>query len=197
MVLAALLAPPVAAAPVLVRFTEGVTHGFLLVRSLAGGIVGHGEITQTVAEGDLLESQLVFRFKDGSLHDEKVTFSQQRAFTLITYRLVQRGPSFPEQLDVSIDRGSTQYTVHSQRGNQRKEDVKSGHFDLPKDVYNGMLIMVAQNLPKGTDATVSILAFTPAPQVVPVQLHARGNNPFKSAAAQARRRSSSLPRNSV
>ena len=112
MVLAALIAP-VAAAPVSVRFSEGVTHGFLLVRSLAGDIVGHGEITQMVSEGDLLESQLVFRFKDGSLHDEKVAFSQQRVFTLITYRLVQRGPSFPEQLDVSIDRGSAQYTVRS------------------------------------------------------------------------------------
>ena len=173
MVLAALLATPVAAAPVSVRFPEGVTHGFLLVRSLAGDIVGDGEITQRVSEGDGLESHLVFRFKDGSLHDETVAFSQQRVFTLLTYRLVQRGPSFPEQLDVSIDRGSAQYRVRSQRGTQGKEDVQNGHFDLPKDVYNGMLIMVSQNLPKGADATVSVLAFTPAPQVVPVQLHAR------------------------
>ncbi|MEO7860847.1 MAG: hypothetical protein ABIU05_10450 [Nitrospirales bacterium] len=172
-VLAALLAAtPGAAAPVSVRFPEGVTHGFLLVRSLAGDIVGHGEITQMVSEGDLHESHLVFRFKDGSLHDEKVAFSQQRVFSLITYRLVQRGPSFPEQLEVSIDRGSRQYTVRSQRGTQGKEDVKSGQFDLHKDVYNGMLIMVAQNLPKGTDATVSVLAFTPAPEVVPVEIHA-------------------------
>jgi len=171
-VLALLMATSVVAAPVSVRFSEGVTHGFLLVQSLAGEIVGHGEITQMVVEGDLLESQLVFRFKDGSLHDEKVAFSQQRVFTLISYRLVQRGPSFPEQLDVSIDRGNAQYTVRSQRGTQREEDVQSGQFDLPKDVYNGMLIMVLQNLPKGADETVSVLAFTPAPQVVPVQIHA-------------------------
>ncbi|MEO7156830.1 MAG: hypothetical protein ABI039_04665 [Vicinamibacterales bacterium] len=172
MLAALLAATPGAAAPVSVRFPEGVTHGFLLVRSLAGDIVGHGEITQMVSEGDLHESHLVFRFKDGSLHDEKVAFSQQRVFSLITYRLVQRGPSFPEQLEVSIDRGSRQYTVRSQRGTQGKEDVKSGQFDLHKDVYNGMLIMVAQNLPKGTDATVSVLAFTPAPEVVPVEIHA-------------------------
>jgi hypothetical protein len=172
MVLAALIATPVASAPVSVRFSEGMTHGFLLVRSLAGDVVGHGEITQMVVEGDLLESHLVFRFKDGSLHDEKVAFSQQRVFTLVSYRLVQHGPSFPEQLDVSIDRGSAQYTVRSQRGTQEKEDVQSGQFDLPKDVYNGMLIMVSQNLPKGADETVSVLAFTPAPQVVHLQLHA-------------------------
>jgi hypothetical protein len=172
MVLATLLATPVEAAPVSVRFPEGVTHGFLLVRSLAGDIVGHGEITQMVSEGDLLESQLLFRFKDGSLHDEKVAFTQQRVFTLITYRLVQRGPSFPEQLDVSIDRGSAHYTVRSQRGTSGTEVVQSGQFNLPKDVYNGMLIMVAKNLPQGAAETVSVLAFTPSPQVVPVELHA-------------------------
>ena len=169
--LALLIAMPVAAA-VSVRFSEGVTHGFLVVRSLAGDVVGHGEITQTVIEDDLLESQLVFRFKDGSLHDEKVAFSQHRVFTLISYHLIQRGPSFPEQLDASIDRGSTQYMVRSRKGIEEKEEVESGQFDLPKDVYNGMLIMVLQNLPKGTDETVSVLAFTPAPQVVPVHLHA-------------------------
>jgi hypothetical protein len=172
MVLAAFFATPLAAAPVSVRFAQGVTHGFLLVRSLAGDIVGHGEITQMVSADDLLESRLVFRFKDGSLHDESVAFSQKRVFTLLTYRLVLRGPSFPEQLEVSVDRRRARYTVRSQSGTKEKENVKSGQFDLPKDVYNGMLIMVSQNLPKGTDATVSVLAFTPEPQVVPVQLHA-------------------------
>ena len=178
-VLAPLIVTPVAATPVSVRFVEGVTHGFLLVRSQAGDVLGHGEITQMVVEGDLLESQLVFRFKDGSLHDEKVAFSQQRVFTLVSYHLVQRGPSFPEQLDVSIDRGSGQYTVRSRRGMQEKEDVRSGQLDLPKDVYNGMLITVLQNLPKGADETVSVLAFTPEPQVVPVELHAIDEQPIE------------------
>jgi hypothetical protein len=43
-------------------------------------------------------SQLLFRFKDGSLHDEKVAFSQQRVFTLISYRLVQRCRRFRTSL---------------------------------------------------------------------------------------------------
>ena len=170
MALVALVYGSADAAPVAVRFPEGVTHGFLFVRSLAGEIIGQGEMTQVVKEGDLVESQLVFRFKDGSLHDEKVAFSQQRVFTLIRYRLVQRGPSFPDQLDISIDRGTAQYTVRSQAGAQGKEEVLSGQVDLPKDVYNGMLITVSKNLQKGADETVSVLAFTPAPQVVNVQL---------------------------
>ena len=179
MVLAALVSTPVAAAPVAVRFPEGMTHGYLLVRSVAGEILGQGEMTQVVTDGDLVEGQLVFRFKDGSLHDEKVAFSQQRVFTLISYRLVQRGPSFPDQLDVSIDRGTTQYTVRAQAGAQGKEEVLSGQVDLPKDVYNGMLITVSKNLQKGVDETVSVLAFTPTPQVVTVQLRAIDEQPVQ------------------
>ena len=132
---------------------------------------------QVLKEGDVVENQLVFRFKDGSLHDEKVAFSQQRVFTLISYRLVQRGPSFPEQIDISMDRGTAEYTVRSQAGKNEKEEVETGHLDLPKDVYNGMLITMTKNLQKGVDETVSVLAFTPAPQVVKVQLHAVEEQP--------------------
>ena len=176
-VIAALMCTPVYAAPVAVRFPEGMTHGFLLVRSLAGEIVGQGEMTQVLKEGDLVESQLVFRFKDGSLHDEKVAFSQHRVFTLVSYRLIQRGPSFPEQIDISIDRGTGEYTVRSKTREDEKEEVLTGQFDLPKDVYNGMLIAMTKNLPKGVDETVSVLAFTPTPQVVKVQLHAVDEQP--------------------
>ena len=120
-------------APVSVRFPEGLTHGFLLVRSAAGDIVGHGELTQTVKEGGVAESRLVFRFKDGSLHDEKVAFSQQRVFTLIRYQLTQRGPSFPEQMDVVVDRGTSTYEVRAKASENGAEKVLTGKIDLPKD----------------------------------------------------------------
>jgi hypothetical protein len=165
-----LLSAPIDAAPVAVRFPEGITHGFLLLRSLEGTIIGQGEMTQVVKEEDLVESSLVFHFKDGSLHDEKVAFSQQHVFTMISYRLVQRGPSFPDQIDISIDRGTTEYTVRSKAGEDGKEKLLTGKFDMPKDAYNGMLIMLLKNLQKGTDQTVSFLAFTPEPQVIPLRL---------------------------
>lgn len=148
-VVAVLMSTPVHAAPVAVRFPEGITHGFLLVRSLAGEILGQGEMIQAFKEGGLVENQLVFRFKDGSLHDERVVFSQQWVFKLISYRLVQRGPSFPEQLDISFDRGRAEYTVRSREGEDGKEEVLTGQVDLPKDVYNGMLIAMSKNLQKG------------------------------------------------
>ena len=176
MVFAALVSAPAVAAPIGVRSPEGATHGFLLVRSLTGEIIGHGELTQVVKEGDLVESRLVFRFKDGSLHDEKVAFSQQRVFTLIRYHLVQRGPSFPDQLDVSMDRSTAQYTVRSKAGEDRKEEVVTGAFDLPKDAYNGMVVTMLLNLPKGASETVNFLAFTPKPEVIKLELLLMGEH---------------------
>jgi len=58
-----------------------------------------------------VESRLVFRFKDGSLYDERVTFSQKDVFTLLSYHIVQQGPSFPEALDGRVDRRTGTYEV--------------------------------------------------------------------------------------
>ena len=157
-------------APVPVRFSEGLTHGFLVVRSAAGDIVGHGEVTQIVKEGGVAESRLVFRFKDGSLHDEKVAFSQQRVFTLIRYQLIQRGPSFPEQMEVVVDRGSSSFEIRARSGEDGKEKVLSGEIDMPKDAYNGMLVTTLLNLPKGATETVNVLAFVPEPTAIALEL---------------------------
>lgn len=164
------LAPGTQSAPVPVRFSEGLTHGFLVVRSAAGDVVGHGEVTQMVKEGGVAESRLVFRFKDGSLHDEKVAFSQQRVFTLIRYQLTQRGPSFPEQMEVVVDRGSSSYEIRARSGEDGKEKVLSGEIDMPKDAYNGMLVTTLLNLPKGATETVNVLAFVPEPTAIALEL---------------------------
>src|SRR5438309_10320297 len=168
--IAVLVYSPAHATPVAVRFLEGVAHGYFIVRSLAGETIGQGELTQVLKEENLVESQVVIHFKDGSLYDEKVAFSQQRVFTMLRYHLIQRGPSFPEQIDVLIDRGTAEYKVRSQAGKDGKEKVLTGHFDLPKDVYNGMFVVVLKNLLKEATATVNFLAFTPSPEIIPLQL---------------------------
>src|SRR5262245_37609763 len=134
-------------------------------------------MTQVLTEGALVESQLVFHFKDGSLHNEKVVFAQQRVFTMISYHLIQRGPSFPDQIEISIERGTKEYTVRSQAGKEGEEELQAGQIDLPKDVYNGMLITILKNLQKGTDEMVNVLAFTPAPEVINMHLRVIDHHP--------------------
>src|SRR5262245_61876356 len=88
-----LLAVVLAAEQVPVRLPEGRIHGFLVLRNLEGNIMASGELTQ-VASGSRVTSELTFRFKDGSLHQETAVYSQRRLFHLISYRQVQKGKTF-------------------------------------------------------------------------------------------------------
>ena len=71
---AAMLEPgAMSAAPVAVRHAEGLVHGFLVLRTLAGDTLADGDLIQ-VALGDRVTSRLVFRFKDDSVHGETAVF---------------------------------------------------------------------------------------------------------------------------
>ena len=171
---------PLEAAPIEVRLVEGTAHGLLLVRSVSGEIVGHGDFLQA-AHSDRVESRLVLRFKDGSLHDETIAFSQQRVFSLLHYRLVQRGPSFPETLEAVLDRKTASYTVHSARGG--KQVASSGAIELPPDAYNGMVPMLLKNFVSGASQTVHIVAFMPKPRLIQLELVPVGNRRLEAGDA--------------
>ena len=151
-----------------VRYPEGSAHGYLALVAENGEHIAQGELFQSVT-GSRVDSRLVFYFKDGSLHDERAIFTQQRLFTLRTYQLTQNGPSFPEAVEIMMDRTSGRYTVRSRVG-QEPEELVSGQLDLRPDVYNGMLLMLLKNLPRGVDATVHLIVFTPTPRMVPIKL---------------------------
>ena len=94
-----LLSTGALAEPVPVRFAEGIVHGFLSLRTADGALVANGDLIQ-VARGDRVTSRLVFHFKDGSLRDETSVFSQRQNFRLISNNLIQKGPTFPQPLDL-------------------------------------------------------------------------------------------------
>ena len=155
--------------PVLVRFTEGVGRGFPVLRDAKGEKIAQGDLVQ-IARGDRVENRLTFRFRDGSFYDENVVFSQRDVFTLLSYRLVQRGPSFPESIDATVDRESGRYTVRYKSDEDSPEEVVKGKFEMPADAYNGLLTTLMKNLPTGGSATVQIIAFTPKPRLVKMLL---------------------------
>ena len=165
----ALASAPAEAEPVRVQFQEGVTRAFPVVRSLTGQKLAQGDLIQ-VARGDRVDSRMTFRFADGSLYDEHVVFSQTGVFNLIRYRIVQRGPSFPESIDAAVDRETGRYDVRYRADEDSPEEILSGQFTMPADVYNGMLSLVLKNLPRRTDTIVQVVAFTPKPRLVKMQL---------------------------
>src|SRR3990172_2238476 len=96
---------PLAAAPVPVRFVEGSLHGFLVLSTPGGVPIASGDLLQVGRDGEI-QSRLLFHFNDGSVFDETVVFTQGNIFTLQSYHLVQSGPVFPENTEISLERAS-------------------------------------------------------------------------------------------
>ena len=156
-------------APVPVRFVEGALHGFLALRTMPGDVVASGDIRQ-VTVGTKVEARTIFHFKDGSLSDEAVTFTQQKAFSMESYQLVQRGPAFAQDIDIHLERGNSKYRVKAKDHKNGTEKVLDGSLTLPADVYNGMILTVTKNLLKGGSKIVHIVVFTPEPRIIQLQI---------------------------
>jgi len=164
---------PLAAAPVPVRFAEGSLHGFLVLSTPSGVLIASGDLLQSVRDGEI-RSRLVFHFKDGSVHDETVVYSQRNVFALQSYHVVQRGPAFLEDTEISLERASGKYRVKTRTRKDGREKVLDGTLDLPLDTYNGMVLTVVKNLSGGAGETVHMVAFTPAPKLIKLELAPAG-----------------------
>src|SRR5262245_5498093 len=159
-----------------VRHPEGQVYGVLQLSSPAGDVLAQGELIQAV-RGQEVESRLTFRFRDGSLHDERVTYSQQKVFGLMRYQLVQRGPAFPIAAQVEFDR-SGQYRARLREQRSEKDEVAEGRLEMPPDVYNGMPLVLLRNLRAGEPASGHYLAFTPKPHVLKMDVRTEGEESF-------------------
>ena len=180
-----LLQPAVLPAePVAVRYAEGVVHGFLALRTLDGKTLAYGDLTQT-ARGNRVTSRLVFHFRDGSVHDETVVFSQRRTFRLLSDHLVQKGPSFPHPMEVTIDGASGQTTVRYT--DDGKPKVAAERLDLPPDVANGLVLTLLKNLPRRAQPlTLSMVAAAPKPRLVKLVITPAGQEPLAIAGSTRR-----------
>ncbi|MGD0484527.1 MAG: hypothetical protein ABSB58_07715 [Gemmatimonadales bacterium] len=156
-----------------VRFTEGSVHGFLELRTADGTLLAPGDLTQVVRDG-WIEGRMVFHFQDASVFEETVAFSQRGVFEMQTYHLVQSGPAFASDLDATLSRSGT-YVVISRSHRSGKETRYAGSLSLPPDVSNGMVITLAKNLAARESVTVHIVAFTPRPRLVGLQLAPTGS----------------------
>jgi hypothetical protein len=160
-----------------VRHAEGLTHGFLVLRTLDGTALADGDLLQT-SRGTRVTSRLIFHFKDGSLHDETAVFSEQQQFRLLTDHLIQKGPSFPQPIDVTVDARNGQVTVRYQddHGQPRTE---SKRMSLPVDVANGMVLTLLKNArPEAPPSSFGFVAATPKPRLVKLAVSTAGEEPF-------------------
>ena len=158
-----------------VRHAEGLVHGFLVLRTLEGEALAEGDLIQT-SKGDRVTNHLVFRFKDGSIHDETAVFRQRHTFQLVSDHLVQKGPSFPHPMDVSIDALTGQVNVNYTDGDQVQHLSK--HLDLSPDVSNGIVFTLLKNVKLTSSLTLSMVAATPKPRIVKLVVTSKGEDDF-------------------
>lgn len=155
---------------------QGSMHGFLLLKSAQGAIIAVGDQVNS-AHGNTVRSRLTLHFRDGSIDDEITTFRQGSVFQLLHDHHVQKGPSFPDPLDVTIDVASGQVTWRDQKNG--KNEVKTEHMDLPPDLANGLMSLVVQNFPaKASEMKVSYLAGGSKPRIVKLIIKPDGKSTF-------------------
>jgi hypothetical protein len=165
------------ATPVAVRYREGLIHGFLVLSTLDGVAIAVGDLTQ-VARGDQVTTQLAFRFKDGSRQEETTVFSQRGNFRLISYHLVQKGPSFKNASDLSVTCTTGQVAVRY-TDDDGKEKVANEHLALPPDLGNGLIPTLLMNIRDGMrQIEVPMLVAAPKPRLVKIVVNAEGTEPF-------------------
>ena len=160
-----------------VRHVEGTLHGYLALRSQDGHLLAIGDSTETV-RGDQVTSQVVYRFKDGSIDDETTVYSQRGTFQLISDHHIQKGPSFSYPMDMLIDarRG---LVISRSVGKDGKEELKTDPMKLPPDLANGMVLTIAKNiLPDTPETTISMVVASPKPRLVKLVISPRGEEPF-------------------
>ena len=163
------------AEPPKVLHTEGLLHGFLVLRSLEGEVLADGEFTQS-AHGDRVTIHLVFRFKDTSFYEEDVIFSQRRVFHLLSYHLTQKGPAFKPPMECSLDGATGQATVHY-TDNEGKEKTESERMKIQPDLANGMLTTLIKDIqPNTAEMRLSLVVATPKPRLVKLLISEEGED---------------------
>jgi len=147
-----------------VRHIEGVTLGFLVLRTPDGEALAYGDWKQVVKPDGLVVGDLQFQFKDGSFYEEITKFTQRGKFRLVSDQVEQKGPSFKEQSESWIDAETGKITVRT--GEKGKEKTTAKHLDLPDDVSNGLLFVLLKNVDSSAETTVSFVAASTNPRVV-------------------------------
>lgn len=168
---------PLASQSPRVRHVEGLIHGFAALRSEEGATVATGDISQVNNAGKVT-SHLIFRFKDGSVHEETVIYSQSRSFRLLKYHLSQTGSIFRTPTDLSID-GTTGEIIVRYLTDEGKEKVETTHLKLPSDLANGLVPILIKNLTQNAPGiTMSMIVTTPKPRLVKIDISPDGQESF-------------------
>src|SRR5207248_1064057 len=123
--------------------------------------------------GDRVTGSLTFRFTDGSIYEDTTVFSQRGSLRLLSDHLIEKGATFKHPMETILDTSTGQFTVHYTDGGSAK--TINQRLDVPADVANGLLITLVKHIrPSAPQTTVSLVAATPAPRTVKLEIIPQG-----------------------
>ncbi len=138
-----------------------------------GKTIATGDLIQ-IGHGNRVTARMVFRFRDGSIDDETTVYSQRKVFRLISDHHIQRGPSFPQPLDMFISVATGQVTYRDKDGKMGVE-----HLDPGPDDCNGLFIPLLMNMnPIGGPIRLPFVVGTPKPHLVHLVFSAESEDPL-------------------
>jgi hypothetical protein len=156
-----------------VTYPQGCAHGFVEVTTIEGTRIAVGDLLQRARNG-VVSSELIMNFFDGSTDDETTVYSQRGIFKFISDHHVQRGPSFPKPVDVTIDAPSGLITTVTQAG-----EVKRVRFAMPPDAYNGLASTLLMNVsPTAPETRIAVVTAGEKPRIIHLSMHNAGEVPF-------------------
>jgi len=176
-VLVALLIPLSMAEPVAVRHSQGLIHGFLVLRDNDDKLLASGESLQT-ARGNRVTVELTFHFKDGSFYQETATYLQHQIFQLLAYHQISKGPSFKHAADFTLDvpSGIARGSVTEDNGTAK---AFYDHLKLTSNLSNGILTTLLLEIdPKASKTDLSMVVLAPKPRVVKLVVTPAGQDSF-------------------
>ena len=98
----------------------------------------------------------------GSLDDDMTVFSPRDTFHLLSDHQVQKGPSFPKPIDVTI-----QTTSQSVKSQDDRGVVKEEHLEMPPDTSNGLPPNLLMNIdPSSPSTTIAFVVPSTKPRHV-------------------------------
>ncbi len=156
-----------------VRLPQGSAHGFVEVTTTDGKRIGIGDLIQQ-ARGNNVTSRLTLHFADGSLDDETTVYSQHGTFRFLSDHHIQKGPSFPKPMDVSIDATHGSITSRDPEG-----QAKEAHIDMPPDAYNGLASTMLMNvMPTRDETKIAVVVAGSSPRIVHLSMKYAGEAEF-------------------
>lgn len=155
---------------------QGTMQGFLTLRSPEGKILAVGTQQNRIL-GREVHSSLTFHFRDGSIDEETMVFTQDKVFRLLRDHKIQKGPSYPDPVDLAMDVQSG--TVRWKIQKQDKTDTRTEHMDLPPDLGNGMISCLIENYPRQLgEVKIPFLVSGSKPRLVTLAIRQNGKDTF-------------------